>query len=541
MENEEMMVDPVSGNEVPPGGTAKGVRDDVPALIDGEEPAAISEGEFILPTHVVNFYGEDVLYDLIENAEEKMREMGQEVPVDPEAIPEDEYEEGGEEEGMGGMSDEDLLEVENALVDLAGYAMGGLVVSRSRYENQAFAEGGKVKRSDVERTVEPFSTDDWLTLGSSYFDDQGDLKTDATGVEIKTFQNSRGRSVQVAFIDGEPIGRIPNGFYEVGTKPEDIVAQEAAGATTERVTDRDNESVNPFEIEGTQTGPGGLGGGELGKELAKAAGTGLKKNMGYGPFGANPYSLSSEQLLEGAKKAANTSRVLNMAGKGAMALVPGMGGLAVGMGLAAAKGNSIANLRAAQQVAEAKGYADAAAEIESLIEASGGNKGAYDMFANGDKKFDAWTADWDKSKGSTSTANTTSSGGSGGGSTTYSGGSGGGSSQSGGGSEGGSPFNQGASYQNEQETPTTTETSVSYGDNVQGSGSQPTNTQTDFVTRDPTTDSPDLSYSDTGNDDEDASDMGGYSRDASDYTFAKGGLVKKRQATPKKGTPKRKK
>mgnify|MGYP003312160438 CR=1 FL=1 len=42
-------VDPVSGNDVPPGSTQEEVRDDI--------PAQLSEGEFVFPADVVRFIG----------------------------------------------------------------------------------------------------------------------------------------------------------------------------------------------------------------------------------------------------------------------------------------------------------------------------------------------------------------------------------------------------------------------------------------------------------------------------------------------------
>ena len=42
-------IDPVSGNEVPMGSTPKEVRDDI--------PAQLSEGEYVVPSDVVRFYG----------------------------------------------------------------------------------------------------------------------------------------------------------------------------------------------------------------------------------------------------------------------------------------------------------------------------------------------------------------------------------------------------------------------------------------------------------------------------------------------------
>lgn len=59
--------DPVSGNEVPPGGTPEGVRDDI--------PAKVSEGEFIFPENVVRFYGIDKLEKMIQKANETLAQM----------------------------------------------------------------------------------------------------------------------------------------------------------------------------------------------------------------------------------------------------------------------------------------------------------------------------------------------------------------------------------------------------------------------------------------------------------------------------------
>ena len=41
--------DPVSGNEIPPGSLAREVRDDI--------PAQLSDGEYVVPADVVQYYG----------------------------------------------------------------------------------------------------------------------------------------------------------------------------------------------------------------------------------------------------------------------------------------------------------------------------------------------------------------------------------------------------------------------------------------------------------------------------------------------------
>jgi len=65
-------VDPVSGNEVPPGAMAEEVRDDI--------PAQLSEGEFVFPADVVRFIGLQTLMKLRDKASaglKRMEEIGQ--------------------------------------------------------------------------------------------------------------------------------------------------------------------------------------------------------------------------------------------------------------------------------------------------------------------------------------------------------------------------------------------------------------------------------------------------------------------------------
>ena len=65
-------VDPVSGNDVPPGSTQEEVRDDI--------PAQLSEGEFVMPADVVRYHGLDKMMQLRQEAKmglKIMEEMGQ--------------------------------------------------------------------------------------------------------------------------------------------------------------------------------------------------------------------------------------------------------------------------------------------------------------------------------------------------------------------------------------------------------------------------------------------------------------------------------
>ena len=62
-------IDPVSGNEIPIGATAENVRDDI--------PAQLSEGEYVVPADVVNYYGVKFFEDLRSEAKEGFQEMAE--------------------------------------------------------------------------------------------------------------------------------------------------------------------------------------------------------------------------------------------------------------------------------------------------------------------------------------------------------------------------------------------------------------------------------------------------------------------------------
>lgn len=96
MNKEDGQVDPVSGNEIPVGSTAKGVRDDI--------DAKLSEGEYVVPADVVQYFGVAHF--------EKLREKAKGGLADMEA-----------DGRIGGGSTEDIPSPAAA----EGYAKGGLV------------------------------------------------------------------------------------------------------------------------------------------------------------------------------------------------------------------------------------------------------------------------------------------------------------------------------------------------------------------------------------------------------------------------------
>ena len=84
LKDEGGTVDPVSGNDVPPGSTKAEVRDDI--------PAQLSEGEFVFPADVVRYIGLEKLMMMRQEAKAglaRMEEMGQMGNSDEATLPDD--------------------------------------------------------------------------------------------------------------------------------------------------------------------------------------------------------------------------------------------------------------------------------------------------------------------------------------------------------------------------------------------------------------------------------------------------------------------
>jgi len=144
-------VDPVSGNEVPPGSLPVEVRDDI--------DARLSEGEYVVPADVVRYFGVKYFEDLrleaklgLSGMEADGRIGGEPMAVDPSGMPP----EGMPPEGMD-ISEEDIAALEQALT--TGVANGGLMDKMARVAKYdplvnsrmnagglvvGFAEGGAV-------------------------------------------------------------------------------------------------------------------------------------------------------------------------------------------------------------------------------------------------------------------------------------------------------------------------------------------------------------------------------------------------------------
>jgi hypothetical protein len=104
-----MNVDPVSGNEIPPGSMASEVRDDI--------PAQLSEGEYVVPADVLRFYGVKFFEDLRSEAKQGMAKMEADGRIGGEPV--------GMEDPRGAESA--LTQEEMAVLQEMGMAVGGMV------------------------------------------------------------------------------------------------------------------------------------------------------------------------------------------------------------------------------------------------------------------------------------------------------------------------------------------------------------------------------------------------------------------------------
>lgn len=103
-------MDPVSGNEVPPGSMAEEVRDDI--------PAQLSEGEYVVPADVVRFYGVKFFEDLRMEAKRGLMDMEENGRIGGEPVAQTiDNQTGGE------LTPEELA----ALEQITGMAVGGMV------------------------------------------------------------------------------------------------------------------------------------------------------------------------------------------------------------------------------------------------------------------------------------------------------------------------------------------------------------------------------------------------------------------------------
>jgi len=208
------MVDPVSGNEIPLGATAEGVRDD--------QPAALSAGEFIIPSFAVNFYGVQQLQQLVDSAEIGLQQMEHRGLT---GMPAEEEPSLGSTDRMVEPEAEPLLE---APIDVEEYYRGGLV--------QTYANGGlttaaiPAPRANMVASA-PVTTTQVSPVSQTVTQPlrpQRSVRDPSRSVTFPTYEqlqdikyvkyiNAAGQSILIPVIRGVPQRTIPAGFTPAPT------------------------------------------------------------------------------------------------------------------------------------------------------------------------------------------------------------------------------------------------------------------------------------------------------------------------------------
>jgi hypothetical protein len=288
-----MDVDPVSGNEVPPGSMAEEVRDDIPAQLSG--------GEYVVSADVLRYYGVAFFEKLRAEAKRGLSEMeaGGRIGGEPVAAP------------MRGMEyDDDELDDEDEMmlqqVMGGGMAQGGMMMSQpqqaanyydlqptmklDRQMAQAFQQGGMaVDPNNVAQTAQQFTSQfDPTKFKPGFMFDQPTTGT-AAAVEMRTYVNAQGEIRIIPFQNGQPLEPIPEGFYPQGQVPATAQTEQAqrddsgGGEGQEQrksYTEYTAEDWNKYNTDrsfGTKMGQviGGIAGSLIGGPIGGIAGSNL--------------------------------------------------------------------------------------------------------------------------------------------------------------------------------------------------------------------------------------------------------------------------
>jgi len=347
-------VDPVSGNEVPPGAMKEEVRDDI--------DAKLSEGEFVFPADVVRFIGLQTLMKLRDKAKaglQRMNEIGQ--MGNAEEVEDGEALFGGGEDEM----DDDTFSSE---IDSIMSEDGG-------GEEREYAKGGDVRK--------------YAPGGYVGGEENAQLYRDAPikGFEMVPMTNDAGQTIYIPFINGVAQLSIPAGYKVKSsgveaptTKPESTTTtpseptgggggdgSDVGGGTTTG----SNISMTPDGAVANTVSPtvGSVVGGLLG--LAFGVPVGLASNLGKSAIAQQNF-IAEQEAMNVNVAIADTSNPANNEGVTTAAATPTAPGGPQGTGGAAASAaaDAAAAAAAAGHSPEAQGAASQAAADATVSGAS---------------------------------------------------------------------------------------------------------------------------------------------------------------------------
>ena len=183
---ESPRLDPVSGNEVPPGALPSEVRDDI--------PAQLSEGEYVVPADVLQYYGIKFFEDLRSKAKADLADLDSRGRIGGESVEDDDFP----------FAAEELETVEDNEGEIP----------------QGFNEGGVTE------------------METPYF--MGGNQS-----VVKTYVNDAGLKMYIRFVNGIAIPPVPKGYYEEGSTTTVAPVSPVNVATNEN-NDDDTNDVNNF-------------------------------------------------------------------------------------------------------------------------------------------------------------------------------------------------------------------------------------------------------------------------------------------------------
>ena len=246
-------VDPVSGNDVPPGSTQEEVRDDI--------PAQLSEGEFVFPADVVRYIGLEKLMKMRQEAKmglQRMEAMGQmgnsEEAVLPDDIP----------------FDLDDLDMEDEPME---FQQGGLVPNpygvyqqpsqfatygQQQYQAPQIPTAPMAPQAPLQTGFQPVTTPVQTTAVPTF--EQIMPTTTGKYDELREYVNEEtGQTMTIPFVDGKPIYPIPQGFVPKPTEQVEAVVPETTTVPTTSVVERDTGEADERrrQKEEEMYGPGG--------------------------------------------------------------------------------------------------------------------------------------------------------------------------------------------------------------------------------------------------------------------------------------------
>ena len=351
LNDDGMRMDPVSGNEVPPGSMAEEVRDDIPAQLSG--------GEYVVPADVVRYYGVKFFEDLRGEAKGGLMEMEQDGRIGGEPVMSD---------AAPALSEQDMAMLQQLASQQGGAVgmaeggmatqqpqqMGGdqlidniikvakadpMLMSKLNSKGVMLAEGGFLNGYADGGFTPSFDPSSWSTVGGSYFGNQP--STGYLGpIENRTYRGPNGETVTIRFQNGVAMDPIPAGYVPEGDyKPVVDTATNSGNNNSNNDTDRAFGLAAPSQP-GVSTTP---------EDPTKYRGVSFDD-----PLGAAQEAISASQGNLTGRLAAGVAGSINP-----------MLGMAVQQGIVM---NGLANARANLEIAKRRGLDEEAAKIEALIE-----------------------------------------------------------------------------------------------------------------------------------------------------------------------------